>query len=66
MMLSFALLAVTAVGHFAQANPDYRVTLDIPFKADLRRARGVTFDFRISDVKQCSQFSFYFKSGNGW
>ena len=66
MMLSFALLAVTAVGHFAQANPDYRVSLDIPFKADLRRARGVTFDFRISDVKQCSQFSFYFKSGNGW
>ena len=66
MILSVALLAVTAVGHFAQANPDYRVSMDIPFKADLRRARGVAFDFRISDAKQCSQFSFYYKSGKGW
>ena len=66
MIIQCLLIAATAVGHFAKANPDYRVTLDIPFKADLRRARGVKFDFRISDAKQCSQFSFYYKSGNGW
>ena len=66
MMLNAMLLAVAAVGRFAQPNPDYRVSLDLPFKADLRRARGVTFDFRISDAKQCSHFSFYYKSGDGW
>lgn len=66
MSVLAALLAVTAVGHFSQANPDYRVSLDLPFKADLRRARGVEFDFRISDATQCSQFSFYYKSGAGW
>lgn len=66
MILLSVILAMTAVGHFAKENPDYRVSLDVPFKADLRRARGVEFDFRISDATQCSQFSFYYKSGKGW
>jgi uncharacterized lipoprotein YddW (UPF0748 family) len=43
-----------------------RVSWDIGVKADLRKSRGVQFDFFCRDLTPFSSFSLYFRSGGGW
>ncbi len=43
-----------------------RVSWDIPVRADLRRARGIRFDFWCGDLGPFAGFSVYFRSGGGW
>lgn len=43
-----------------------RVSWDVKVKADLRRSRGIQFDFYCADLAPFSSFSVYFHSGGGW
>lgn len=48
------------------ADPAARVTTDVPVSFDLRTCRGIQFDFWCDDLRPFSEFSCYFKSGEGW
>ena len=56
----------TAVARFDRVIPDVRGMVDIPFRQDLRLARGVSFDFRVDDVTAFQGYRCYFKCGGGW
>ena len=43
-----------------------RVSWDIGVKTDLRRPRGIQFDFYCRDLEPFASFSLYFRSGKGW
>jgi len=43
-----------------------RVSWDVKVRADLRRARGIRFDFYCADLTPFASFSVYFRSGGGW
>jgi uncharacterized lipoprotein YddW (UPF0748 family) len=43
-----------------------RVSWDLKIKADLRRSRGIRFDFYCADLTPFASFSVYFHSGGGW
>ena len=43
-----------------------RAGWDFDVGMDLRNKGGIAFDFRCSDVLQCSSFIVYLKSGEGW
>lgn len=43
-----------------------RVSWDVRLELDLRRSRGVEFDFYCSDLRLFTGFSLYFRSGKGW
>jgi uncharacterized lipoprotein YddW (UPF0748 family) len=43
-----------------------RVSWDIGVKADLRRSRGIQFDFYCRDLAPFASFSLYFRSGGSW
>ena len=53
-------------GHFSGPSPERRAMVDIPFRHDLRRARGVSFELTVDDTAQFSGFTFHFHSGGGW
>lgn len=53
-------------GRFSGAKPDDRATVDIPWKVDLRKSRGIAFSLKCDRIRECSGFSCYFHSGNGW
>lgn len=56
----------TAVARFDKEIPDVRGMVDIPFRQDMRLARGISFDFRVDDVKAFQGYRCYFKCGGGW
>ena len=66
MSLSAAAESVEIRGVFSGPRPDDRATADIPFRHDLRKASGVSFDLVVDDLAAFSGFSFYFHSGDGW
>lgn len=43
-----------------------RVSWDLGMRVDLRKSRGVQFDFFCRDLSAFSSFSLYFRSGGGW
>ena len=58
--------AVRIKARFAGQRPPFRVMKDIPFRYDMAAYDGVRFDIEVGDLDQFSQFSFYYKAGNGW
>lgn len=51
---------------FDGEKPPARANWDIKLPLDLTNVDGVQFDFFCDDLDQFSNFSFYFKSGDGW
>ena len=54
------------IGRFSGDRPESRAVADIPFRHDMRRVRGVSFELLVDDTTQFGSFSFHFRSGNGW
>ncbi len=51
---------------FSGKNPPARANWDIKLNCDLQDQEGVQFDFFCEDLDQFSNFSVYFKCGEGW
>ena len=54
------------IGRVSGDRPESRAVADIPFRHDMRRVRGVSFELLVDDTTQFGSFSFHFRSGNGW
>ncbi len=55
-----------AFGRFSGDKPMARASVDIPFKRDLSRANGISFDLTIANVVEFNSFTCYMHSGGGW
>ena len=55
-----------AYGRFSGKDPADRASVDVKFRNDLSRARGVAFDLTASNMSEFSGFMCYFRSGKGW
>ena len=51
---------------FTGAKPPARMNWDLKLPCDLRLWPGIQFDFYCEDLAQFSNFSCYFRSGDGW
>lgn len=77
MLMAIALAALAAcaegiegeirfAGKFSGEKPVERATVDIPWTVDLRKSRGIAFEIKCDRIRECSHFSCYFHSRDGW
>lgn len=50
---------------FSEAD-DFRAFVDVPCRLDLSQTAALSFDFTCDDIRSCSRFTLYLKSGGGW